>query len=210
MLKFKRGQTLLEGTIAMGIIATALSSALTLVTASISAERESGQAVIGANLAREGMEVVRNIRDSNWMAGRPWDEGLESVAGFDRTGVPVFSPADGTWAIDFTPNLVDDNNAAIFRYVTGSAAPVGLYVNNAAAIPTAPPADTAFSGYRRLLTIDAICEDNGSKVQTTQGSGANCPAGTTKVGLQVNVRSRWGQTGRTRTFDADEKMYNWR
>ena len=32
--------------------------------------------LVAAYLSQEGVEVVRNIRDSNWVAGRTWDEGL--------------------------------------------------------------------------------------------------------------------------------------
>lgn len=33
-----------------------------------------------AYLAQEGMEIIRNIRDSNWIVLSPWDDGLSNCA----------------------------------------------------------------------------------------------------------------------------------
>ena len=63
------GQTILEATLAAGIMATAIASALTLTQASLNAEKQSETSIVAANLAREGIEAVRGLRDSNWLSG---------------------------------------------------------------------------------------------------------------------------------------------
>ena len=35
-----------------------------------------------AYLAKEGIEIVRNIRDTNWIEGESWDRGLVDDGGF--------------------------------------------------------------------------------------------------------------------------------
>ena len=73
----QRGQTLLETIIAIFIMTTALSSGLALAIYAFASSKVSQNEIIGANLAREGVEVVRMMRDSNWLAsdtkGGPWD-----------------------------------------------------------------------------------------------------------------------------------------
>lgn len=60
-------QTLLEAILAIGIIMTATIGATTLVVSTITSGRTSQDKIIAANLAREGLEVVRGTRDSNWL-----------------------------------------------------------------------------------------------------------------------------------------------
>lgn len=63
----RTAQSLLEAIIAIGVILVATISATTLIVTTISAGRNSANKVQAANFAREGIEVVRQIRDSNWM-----------------------------------------------------------------------------------------------------------------------------------------------
>src|SRR3989338_7544584 len=58
------GQGLLEAVIALGIIITGLVAALTLAIGSLSGAGASESRIIAVNLAREGMEITRNRRDS--------------------------------------------------------------------------------------------------------------------------------------------------
>lgn len=63
----RRAQTLLELIIAIGVILISTVSAATLIVTTIVSGRVSQTRVEAANLAREGIEVVRGMRDSNWM-----------------------------------------------------------------------------------------------------------------------------------------------
>lgn len=67
MLKLKRGQTLIETITAVTIISMSLVAILSLGTISIYYGTQSKEEVIASNLAREGIEIVRTIRDSNWL-----------------------------------------------------------------------------------------------------------------------------------------------
>ena len=61
------GFTLIEGIIAIGIISTAMLVGLGLAISNLTAAQANSDRIIAANLAREGIEVVRHIRDSNWL-----------------------------------------------------------------------------------------------------------------------------------------------
>lgn len=61
------GFTLIEGIIAIAIISTALIVGLSLAYSNLTAAQNNSDRIIAANLAREGLEVMRNIRDSNWL-----------------------------------------------------------------------------------------------------------------------------------------------
>ena len=59
------GQTLIEMLIAIFILILALTATIVLVVTSINAARDSMNKLVATNLSREGIEVVRNIRDTN-------------------------------------------------------------------------------------------------------------------------------------------------
>lgn len=192
---------MMEAVIASGIVATSVASALTLVQSSISASRESEAAIVAGNLARESIEVVRAIRDSNWLAGRGWDEGLESVSPpLDHTGMPVFDPATGAWTVDFSPNAAGEAATRIYRYTGGDH--IGLHVNAAAA----PPSSQA-TPYSRLVTLDPICNDPARSVKI---SGTSCEPPLLKIGLRVSARVDWKVSGRDRHLEIVEDLYDWR
>src|SRR5262245_35142172 len=91
MIKTPRGQSFIEAMVALTIIITSISSALALVQSSITASRVGGSQIIAANLAREGIEVVRSLRDGNWLSGNGFDEGLRDAA--VKTARPIFDRA---------------------------------------------------------------------------------------------------------------------
>ena len=97
----QKGQSMLEAIIASGIIVTAVTSSLTLVSAAIGAEKESEGGIIGAGLAREGIEVVRSIRDTNWLTDAPWARGLEG-APTTTTACPCSRRETNSWSMLFT------------------------------------------------------------------------------------------------------------
>ena len=80
------GFTILEVLIAtfvitVGLIATLLLINRTLIQASIFLPK-----LTAAYLAQEGIEIVRNIRDTNWVGGGVWNEGLVPSAVDCSTG----------------------------------------------------------------------------------------------------------------------------
>ena len=83
-LKNKKAFSIIEILIAIFIITTGIVGAMNLINRSISSVVVSKSELIATNLAQEGMEIVRGIRDTNWLKQREepsrlWDYGL--VAG---------------------------------------------------------------------------------------------------------------------------------
>lgn len=65
-LKF-RGETLAEVLVAIGILGVVLVTSLLLVNRGIGTNVSVKNKIIAINIAREGIEGVRNIRDTNWL-----------------------------------------------------------------------------------------------------------------------------------------------
>ena len=101
--KNKNGFTLIEVLIALGVFSVAVLAAFALAMSNLRIAQENYDRVLSSNLAREGIELVRNIRDSNWLKIDAnydcdnssnglqfcaWDEGLADISFncIDNTG----------------------------------------------------------------------------------------------------------------------------
>ena len=78
----KKGFTLLEVITAIFILTVGVGGALSLMNQTLSTASIIEQRLIASYLAQEGIEIVRNIRDTNWLQSRdpnkssPWYDGL--------------------------------------------------------------------------------------------------------------------------------------
>ena len=78
----KQGFTLMEAIVAITVITVGIVGVLSLVSQTISSSTFSKDKLVAAYLAQEGIEIVRNIRDTNWVEGvaSSWYEGLTGCA----------------------------------------------------------------------------------------------------------------------------------
>ena len=70
------GFTLLEVIIAMFFVTVGMGGVFGVIQKSFEIISLSASRLVAANLAQEGFEVVRNIRDTNWLENESWDSGL--------------------------------------------------------------------------------------------------------------------------------------
>jgi Tfp pilus assembly protein PilV len=201
--RVQSGQSMLEAIIATGILVTAISSALTLVTSSIKASKESETSITAGNLAREGVEVVRAIRDSNWLAGKAFDDSLFSAT--DYSGIAIFDPVANSWSINYAAaDSTTDSAAKVWRS-NGAAAgtTLGLLLQAAA-----QPTDTTATQFNRIIETIPLCDD-GAGSYLVAAPGADCGAAA-KIGIDVITRVRWVLGGKERSIVMQERMFDWR
>jgi len=79
-MKFK-GFTLIEIMVAISVMIIGILGVYALVPHIISLSGANTDRFRAAQLAREGLELVRNIRDTNSLEGVAWDEGLTNCSG---------------------------------------------------------------------------------------------------------------------------------
>ncbi len=65
---YDSGQTLIETLVAIFILVTAVLSAIGVIIYALGTSSVSRNQIVALNLAREGIDVVRSMRDSNWLA----------------------------------------------------------------------------------------------------------------------------------------------
>jgi prepilin-type N-terminal cleavage/methylation domain-containing protein len=78
-IKKNKGFTLVEVLVALFILFTVVSATTSLVNSALGTIQNSKAKFVASGLVQEGIEIVRNIRDSNWLKydqGVLWNEGL--------------------------------------------------------------------------------------------------------------------------------------
>jgi len=91
-----RGFTLIEVIVAITVLSTGIAGSVALINRTISLSIVIQDQLIAWSLAQEGMEVVHNIRNTNWIEGDAWDDGFiigDSCVEFDS--VALINPCVG-------------------------------------------------------------------------------------------------------------------
>lgn len=79
--KQDNGFTLVETLVAVGILATAIVAPMVIAQTGIQTARQARDGVTAQFLASEAVELLRNTRDDNIIAGGDWDSGLRVGTG---------------------------------------------------------------------------------------------------------------------------------
>lgn len=83
----RQGFSLLETTIAIAIMVSAILGPMSISSQSIRSASVARNNIIASNLAQEGLELLKVYRHNNRIAGRPWTEGLETC--FSQNGCRI-------------------------------------------------------------------------------------------------------------------------
>lgn len=183
----------MEMIVAIAIIVTGLVGALSLTISNLSGVGEAGTRGVASNLAKEGIDVVRNIRDTNWLKNSVWDDGLSS--GSDFTAIAVFNPTTNAWRLDFTSNGASDAAAKLYREENN------LYLQD-----MTPPGEVE-TLYSRLIILDPICFNAATETETITGN--LCGGGEEKIGIRVKSEVVWTESGRPHSIVLEDRLYNW-
>jgi prepilin-type N-terminal cleavage/methylation domain-containing protein len=111
----KKGFTLLEMIIAVTVILIGLIPIMSLMYDSSFGVRLSLSRLQAAYLAQEGLEIVRNIRDSNWLAQSSWNNNLE-VGAWEASYDQAFDQALSS----YQGRNLKLNNDGFYNYNSGT------------------------------------------------------------------------------------------
>ncbi|MFA5135076.1 MAG: type II secretion system protein [Patescibacteria group bacterium] len=223
------GQTLLELIIAITVLVVALVATIVLIVTSINASREARNKLIATNLAREGVETVRNVRDSNWIDPTmqcddpncdnqadctdsaqcdstwgisQWDRELrtdDAAATIKTTAIPVVGDPSIHSPLSFLPDDFSETEYSRLRRTDEG------FLQGGASI-------VGNSEFYRMLYLYPICQNAaGDQEYGTDNTSANdCPtAGYAEVGIQVVCEVRWGQHDSNKKVIIEDQLYNW-
>ena len=177
----KRGFSLIEAITAVFIVSMALVSVLAVAQTTIRAQTINKYAIISSMLAQEGLELVRNVRDTNWRNSWNWKTGDGTNTNTDivqssgnNTYTIYANPSNNLIVINSTPDSINDAGTELYQDANG------YYVHAATVNPTP---------FRRLIQVNDHSSDGYLEVTCivqAQGSGND-----------------------TYTYKASTLLYNW-
>ena len=129
----KSAFSLLETIVVLAVVTIGLLSIMTLMTNSLKAQTLNRNTLVAYNLAQEGLELIRNVRDTNWRSGLTWNQGF------------VGTPAGLNYKVDylhFTPMAVNDISEARLQIASSTA----YYLHDE---------NSSNSVFSRLITVKA-------------------------------------------------------
>jgi hypothetical protein len=126
--KYQLGQTLIETVVAVFILVMGIVAALGLAIYALNASSNVSKQIIGIGLAREGIEAVKNMRDTNWLKSSVstncynYSSGSNNASCYDKwlgdsgcggtgndKGFCIFNTGSGTksFRLSVQPNIAD-------------------------------------------------------------------------------------------------------
>lgn len=192
------GQGLMEIIVAIAVIITGISGTITLTYSNLQGSRASVMQITAANLAREGIEVVRNIRDENWLQKNNWLFGLKSQVPCTPAcdvGLLRFDEKTKIWQIIFPSGLFVDGQL----YLNDND--IYTHDNTGRITP-----------YSRTVQIrDSLCQlkDPPHNIISLSPPGACDVNRYNPVGINVISTVQWQEDGRLRSYSLEEFLYNW-
>jgi hypothetical protein len=211
----RRGIGLLEAMVALLVLMVGIVSVMALMVSNTFMARVSRDQLIASNLAREGIELVRSVRDSNWLkieaielnaGGIPykWDDGLYDPVNNNYRSYPVYNSNTKSWELHYSTNFGTFPEWKIYWKPATIAGNDAIYSQYDAG---AQPNDAVLTKYIRVMYIDPICYDGTNENIITTGL---CGAGQTKVGVRVRVYVGWQDNGTLRQTALEARIYNWK
>ncbi|MCD4760505.1 prepilin-type N-terminal cleavage/methylation domain-containing protein [bacterium] len=201
------GFTLIEIVIALAVFTVGIMAAFTLSLSNINNARDNYNRVVAANLAREGLEMVRNTRDNNW---RLIDD--NQLCGSDLC--LWNNDLDGNFlTVEYTGNL--NSNICLGDTSLNDCACVAdrscLLYSNVDNFYDHDTNGTDTNMYRVIHLLD-ICLDEGPPTveSTILGSDSCDNYGLDHIGIVATARVSWNDGSNVKYVDVAETFYNWR
>ncbi len=211
----KRGFTLPELLVAMSVIVLVIFASTNLVISIIRSNTDNINTMIAYGLAQEGLEGVRNMRDSNWLLGAQFDGQLKGTviwgATFGKSEQPKFfiidlgSLATATGEVNdpgalsgHTPWKIEgieetdfeSDKTKIKKYTINEQSGEFRYGHSLGA---QTGEDTPFYRYLELYKVKTPYDDNDSEVNK----------------YRVACIVEWMEFGRSRSVRLDTEVTNW-
>ena len=194
------GQGLMELIISIGIIILVLITIISLTIINLSTQRATQQRMQAIQFVREGVEAVRNLRDTiDWLSSN--NANIVSSNYNNHFFSVDFNNATNRYSLTSITN-----NFQLLYLHPGTSA----YINHSSAGGTATP-------FSRLITIDYICSlagDCGGDGICSDGQGvcgdSNGDTIPDVIGYRVNSSVNWKEKNRNLNYYLVDDMYLWR
>ncbi len=190
-LQKNSGQSMMEMIFSISILVTTVSAIIALNASNITSQKQSEYSIVANNLAREGIEVVRSIRDRNWLAGLDWDTNLKQAGRY----LACFDDQSNSWS--FLP-LQAEQTGQLFL------SDFGVY--------SCQSQGNLATVYYRQIEISHLCLNiSDTSDRGTESIKESCDTSVEqKVGLEVRSIINWAERNKPHQVIIEDLIYDWK
>lgn len=206
------GQTFIELLTAIFVLSLALVSALGLAHSNARNQALGSMRLTATHLAREGIELARAIRDTNWLSERPsdeWNTGIKAdntrscaiilagggLLGPQYCGTNVVGQGMDYTLFQYFYDVFRNNTTGEFYQRTGASNEAGIGTR---------------TGYYRRVIFDVICLDGSGAERIVRDRDANNCGLDTQIGVEVTSEVGWHFGRGSFITTISEQLMNWR
>ncbi len=118
---YTKGFTLLETLVAISILSVSVAAALSMGQKSLQSAYYSRDEATAYNLAAEGIELVRNVRDNDALSGNTWLASLATCLPANGGHCKIEPTTDAVSSCSGTCVKLNQTTAGLYTYSSGSA-----------------------------------------------------------------------------------------
>jgi len=203
-LIIRPGQTLLEGIIAIAVVTIGLMGVIGLAISNQTSAQTIGDRAVATALAREGLEVTKHIRDSNWLANVPFSTGLLNPIGNFTTAVPSSdfgNPTGPIWSLSFGEYTNFADAATRVTWLDEGQ-------RYAQSINGGTP--TKFQRYLKMTALCRPADAQGTLFRYGDVKSTSCPVGELLVGVRVLSYVQWPRGAGHSEVVLELRLFDWR
>ena len=171
---------MIEVIVALFILSLAVIGSFILIQQTLIGASANQMRLTASYLGQEGLEIVRNIRDTNWLKEQAWTMNL-AVNG-------------GAREADYQSTALENND----RYLKISTD--GFYNYNSGT-------DTTFK--RKIFVTQEACGSYTAKENCEAHEGCYWSGNYCEGYLKVRVRIEWQERGKDYSLEVIDFLYNW-
>lgn len=218
-----KSQGLIESLIAMAVIVVGLVSVLTLVVFNLRVQSYSHDMLIATNFAKEGIEVIRSIRDTNWMNENDWDQDLITEYDYPISEEKGFLFINGfVWEGVDDEYFIEDIGCSWDACAFGEdpvlgPTPARMYIvtkDNKTIydqLGFLNSSESVATNFFRVVFVNEICLDGNNQEYILTIYDEHCEDfADERIGFQIISKVGWYDKDIMRTVEAEEWIYNWR
>lgn len=178
-----KGFTLIELIIAVFVVTVGVVFVYGIIQQIISYTLISNSRFVAAYLAQEGIEIIRNIRDNNWVAGEDWSQNLINGNPPGFTGCNPGGPPAKYCEADFMDTFLTERPVALDPNFLRLQGQFYQYDPNGV--------QTKFKRKIEIVPVDVDVDGAYDK-------------------LNVSVEVLWNDKGKDYNVEIAEELWNWR
>lgn len=183
------GFTLVEVMASVAILSIGLVGCLTAINYNLRNISSGEKKIAATSLAAEGIELARNVRDTNWLAGNNWDLNIEGANPSSETIKFFCGNADNNQQVPSSPDTLAACGANCRVYVyTKDGSGERCYSDDFGNQPGYNNTSPIATNFYRLITLNKTSDHS----------------------VDVEASVKWTEGSQTKSLTVKESLYNWK